>query len=149
MGAFWWLFELFPSKQLSYKDPDSTTWYVFCTHNLIYCLIRYRRLPHRFQGRVIKPGQKIHTSVCFIRDYQPKALLNCKIENVSWGQILSKGRTDDLSWVKDAPEILELDLFDILEVDRLISGSVENIEESPDLFIGRLKFLSLTRKLLS
>ncbi|KAJ6570950.1 hypothetical protein DFH09DRAFT_916844, partial [Mycena vulgaris] len=48
LQGFWQLIEHIPLKRLTYKDPDGVT-----------------RTPHRGNGRVIVPGQRIHVSVAF------------------------------------------------------------------------------------
>jgi len=44
--------------------------------------------------------------------YIPKANFSDEMEGKSWGTIIGKGRNDDLEWVNDLEDILEMDLLD-------------------------------------
>jgi len=44
--------------------------------------------------------------------YIPKAIFSDEMEGKSWGTIIGKGRNDDLEWVNDLEDILEMDLLD-------------------------------------
>ncbi|KAJ6589856.1 hypothetical protein DFH09DRAFT_217728 [Mycena vulgaris] len=118
----WRLFELLPIKHLSYVDTMSEI-----------------RHPHRSEGRVIKPGQKIHASVAFIKNYQPKAIL--PPEAKGWHRILGKGRTDELSWTEDLQDIVEMDLFDLSKTPALVEAAI-----SDRTSFSKLRFLSKTRE---
>lgn len=100
------------------------------------------RLPHRKKGRLIKPGQRIHASVAFIKSYTPKALIAMNAQStITWDNILTSGRQDNLNWSQD---ILDMDLFDLESVP-LIVDAIRADLNSTDL-VGRLDFLALTRK---
>ncbi|KAJ7107590.1 hypothetical protein C8R44DRAFT_714716 [Mycena epipterygia] len=60
LRGLWWFFEYLPLVRLNYNytNPDETI-----------------RLPHRGRGRVVMPGQKIHTSVHSLGpEYVPRAV---------------------------------------------------------------------------
>ena len=94
-------------------------------------------------GRVIKPGQKIHASVAFIEDYKPKANFAEGMTQKTWDDILGMGKQDQISWTKEIQEILEMDLFDHSNVKTIIDELELNMENSQ--LIGRLEFLASTR----
>ncbi|KAJ7117550.1 hypothetical protein C8R44DRAFT_790986 [Mycena epipterygia] len=123
LTGLWRFFELLPIKRLSYKDPSMT------------------RRPHLGKGRVIQPGQKIHASVAFIKDYQPKATL--PEETIEWEDILEKGNKDGISWIQGLEHILELDLFDLSpkSVLQVIANAMSN-----DTDLDRLDFLTSIRE---
>ena len=79
-------------------------------------------MPHVWQGRVIKPGQKIHVSVSFIRDYKPKAKFSPGIEK-DWNSILGKGQPSDVSWTRGIKDLLELDLFGDSNVKMILDNA--------------------------
>ena len=79
------------------------------------------------KGRVIKPGQKIHASVAFIQDYEPRATFSDAVERGSWLRILTKGR-QDMDWTDKIKDLLELDLFDHSRLRILL----DDIKESRD-----------------
>lgn len=96
---------------------------------------------------MIKPGQKIHASVCFIPDYVPQANFSPGQAGPSWENIVGKGRRSDSSWVKGIEDLLELDLFDYLNVKSIIEGISQAHRQSDD--IERLRFIALTRRFTS
>jgi hypothetical protein len=92
---------------------------------------------------VIKPGQKIHASVAFIeQEYRPKANF-AEGMTWKWDDILRMGKQDEISWTKEIEGILEMDLFDHLNVPALIHDLKTNIDKLES--IGRLGFLAHTR----
>jgi hypothetical protein len=96
------------------------------------------------QGRVIKPGQKIHASVPFIeKNYKPKANFADGMTRKTWDDILRKGKQDEISWAKEIEEILEMDLFDHSNVTTILNELELNLENFE--LIGRLEFLASTR----
>ncbi|KAI9455298.1 hypothetical protein F5148DRAFT_1226410 [Russula earlei] len=103
------LLEIFPFKRISYRDKDSTTW-----------------LPHLGQGRTIMPGQKIHASVAFIQNYQPKAKFSVDVEGGDWIRILGTGRQDSFDWTDPIRDLMELDLFNPASVKRLVASIIRN-----------------------
>jgi hypothetical protein len=94
------------------------------------------RSPHLSKPRVIKPGQKIHASVAFIKNYAPIAIL--RIGN--WRDILGKGSRSEISWADGLRDILELDLFDLSNTQALIEDAPHD-----NTSLDRLRFLSSTR----
>ncbi|KAF8801532.1 hypothetical protein BYT27DRAFT_7198051 [Phlegmacium glaucopus] len=114
----WHLFQLLPFKWLLYDKPGNTWW------------------PHVWEGRVIKPGQKIHASVSFIKDYKSKAKFSPGMVDGDWSSVVNKGRQDDISWMKGIENLLELDLFDYSNVKKIID----------DGDVARLEFVALTRE---
>ncbi|KAJ7440547.1 hypothetical protein B0H11DRAFT_2352530, partial [Mycena galericulata] len=118
----WRVLELLPVKRLSYADSTSVIW-----------------RPHLSNGRVVKPEQKIHASVAFIKNYQPKAILPPGTKG--WQDILEKGSRNELSWTDDLRDILEMDLFDLSNTKALINNA-----SSDNTSFDRLRFLSTTRE---
>lgn len=96
------------------------------------------RFPHRSEGRRIKPGQKIHASVAFIKNYKPKAILTSK--DKGWHDILGKGSKSELAWTEDLRDILEMDLFDLSKTPALVEAAI-----SDRTSFGILRFLATTR----
>ncbi|KAJ6548693.1 hypothetical protein B0H19DRAFT_1265495 [Mycena capillaripes] len=131
LTSVWRLFELLPFKRLSYADGKSVVW-----------------SPHWFEGRRIKPGQKIHASVAFKKGYTPEAILP---ENgKGWDDILEKGSKTEFSWTENLGDILEMDLFDLSKtpilVEAVISSldaAISNLDRSS---FDRLRFLAKTRE---
>ncbi|KAJ7167522.1 hypothetical protein C8R46DRAFT_1093281 [Mycena filopes] len=123
LTGIWRLLEFLPFRRLSYVDTHSVTW-----------------RPHFSKGRIIKPHQKIHASVAFIKDYKPRAILSNHIKE--WDDILEKGSRDELSWAEGLKDILELDLFDLSNVRLLIDEATSDGASNSSLV--RLRFLSST-----
>ncbi|KAJ7135949.1 hypothetical protein C8R44DRAFT_608626 [Mycena epipterygia] len=117
LTGVWRFFEFLPFKRLSYEKPGVTWW------------------PHLSQGRVIKPGQRIHASVAFIKNYRPKATLPEGTKK--WEDILCKGDKDGILWTRGLEDILERDLFDLSNTRVLIENAMSN-----DTDFDRLCFLS-------
>jgi hypothetical protein len=90
---------------------------------------------------VIKPGQKIHASVAFKKDYIPKAKFANDVKQ-DWSSILRKGEREGIGWAKEIEEILELDLFDHSNILTIIN-EIEQDLTNP--LVGRLEFLASTR----
>ncbi|KAJ7900848.1 hypothetical protein B0H13DRAFT_1883251 [Mycena leptocephala] len=122
LTSVWHVFELLPFKRLSYADKASMVWF-----------------PHRSEGRRIKPGQKIHASVAFIKNYKPKAILTSK--DKGWHDILGKGSKSELAWTEDLRDILEMDLFDLSKTPALVEAAI-----SDRTSFGILRFLATTRE---
>ena len=104
------------------------------------------RWPHLSHGRVIQPGQKIHASVCFIGGgYTPKARFSEDVaggEDIDWTKLtgIAIGKKDGLDWARPIKNILEMDLFDLLNVKVIVDkarGDLNNVD-----FMGRLDFLA-------
>ncbi|KAJ7815718.1 hypothetical protein B0H13DRAFT_1924023 [Mycena leptocephala] len=115
LTSVWHLFELLPFRRLSYADKASVVWF-----------------PHCSKGRRIKPGQKIHASVAFIKNYKPKAILTSK----------DKGRHDILGKGEDLRDIREMDLLDLSKTPALVEAAI-----SDRTSFGILRFLVTTRTL--
>ncbi|KIM73856.1 hypothetical protein PILCRDRAFT_14925 [Piloderma croceum F 1598] len=120
----WLLFEVIPFRRLMYAGGQSNTWW-----------------PHLAKGRVIQPGQKIHASVAFIRDYQSEATFGEGMRN-EWRDIVNSGKQDNVEWTKAIKGILELDLFDHSEAK--ISIERFKLDASNIDVIRRLEFMALT-----
>ncbi|KAJ7484542.1 hypothetical protein FB451DRAFT_1232827 [Mycena latifolia] len=118
----WRVIELLPIRRLAYVDNTSVIW-----------------RPHLSKGRVIKPGQKIHASVAFIKNYKPKAILPSK--TTGWKDILEKGSRLEHSWTTKLRDILEMDLFDLSNIKALIEDA-----KFDHISFDRLRFLSSTRE---
>jgi hypothetical protein len=94
---------------------------------------------------VIKPGQKIHASVAFIQNYQPRARFSDDVEGGDWLRVLTAGRQDRFEWTK-ITDFLELDLFDYSRAELLIN----NLRRSKDVdqSMRTLGFWAETRMIL-
>jgi hypothetical protein len=90
---------------------------------------------------VIKPGQKIHASVAFIKNYTPKATF--EDEEKTWSYVLGKGEQKGIAWANGIEDMLELDLFDHSIVNEIIRAVRANMKNSE--LTGRLKFFASTR----
>jgi len=56
-----------------------------------------------------------------------------------WNSVVNKGKQDDANWMKGIENILELDLFDYSNVNKIID----------EADFVRLEFIALTRKFVS
>jgi len=107
------------------------------------------------QGRIIKQGQRIHASVPFIQgNYQPWALLpdDHEYTRITWKEITQQGVKNDIGWVDNLKNILELDIFDIWQGKIIIQELKLQIDPNDDpnnkldkLLIGRLNFIASYR----
>ena len=59
--------------------------------------------------------------------------------NGDWSHLVGKGEKENVSWMKDLKDLLELDLFDYSKVGKIMADG--------DLVL--LEFVALTRKFLS
>lgn len=96
---------------------------------------------------MIKPGQKIHASVSFIKGYESRAKFSPRMAEGDWGSIIEKGRRDESDWAKEIENLLELDLFDYSNVGAII----DKFKQGPDntSYLDRLTFIALTRTFTS
>ena len=85
------------------------------------------------KGRVIKPGQKIHASVAFIQNYEPRAIFSEGVEEGDWLRILTKGRQGSFNWANEAKDLLELDLFDHSRLKIYLEKLQKNINDSESI----------------
>jgi hypothetical protein len=92
---------------------------------------------------VIQPGQKIHASVSFIHNYQPKATISGSMTGKGWNDILGVGKKDGVDWADGIIDRLEMDLFDLSNITTIIDKVSENLDDVDS--IGRLEFLASTR----
>lgn len=92
LKGFWWLLEWVPglSRVEDFPKPGRSI------------------LPHCGAPRYIQPGQKIHLSVAFQRDYSPRARLP---PGHSWDNIIGHA-FGDMEWMTQSKDILELDHYD-------------------------------------
>lgn len=123
----WYFFEILPFKTLSYGGAKKYIWW-----------------PHCGKGRVIQPGQKIHASVSFIHNYQPKATFSRSMTGKGWNNILGVGKKDGVDWADGITDRLEMDLFDLSNITTIIDKVSENLDDVDS--IGRLEFLASTRE---
>lgn len=145
MNWFYWILEQFPFQRLTYADSESTTWWVIYAALSNLFLISYR-MPHMSQGRIIKPGQKVHASFCFMdpKGYTPKATFDPELAGkISWEKIIGVGRIDDTRWADEIEEFIEKDLFDVSCVPDLVRKGIAEPENHD--WGGRLVFLASTR----
>ena len=67
--------------------------------------------PHMGEGRSIKPGQKVHSSIAFgDESYHPKAILpqeRCLYD------LVGRGSRSSTEWVKGWEDLIEMDVFDL------------------------------------
>lgn len=94
---------------------------------------------------MIKPGQKIHASVSFIKGYKSCATFSPGIAGGSWDTFAEKGQQDGSSWAKGIEHLLELDLFDYSKVKTIIEEVNRGLDKKPRLDL--LSFMALTRRL--
>ncbi|KAK0451380.1 uncharacterized protein EV420DRAFT_1560698 [Desarmillaria tabescens] len=75
-------------------------------------LIRLSRKRNRGHGRTIVPQQRVHASVAFIdSSYRPSAsFAGDKV--TKWEHLIGEGRVEDLSWVDQWQDILDIDVYD-------------------------------------
>lgn len=113
-------------------------------------LLMVHRGWHRSAGRIIKPGQRVHASLCFIQgSYIPNAKFHPDIActGIKWEDIVGVGMLDNMKWVKGIEHILEMDLFDISGVPDMIQRYMD--ESDPMEWGERLEFLASIRMFTS
>ncbi|KAJ7107109.1 hypothetical protein C8R44DRAFT_744972 [Mycena epipterygia] len=113
--------------------------------------------PHRGAGRIIVPGQHIHISVAFKKDYIPRATF-LEDTDIAWESFVGKNiETSTFEWAHQLGEMVEMDLFN----GSLMIEAVENLQALGDTFesgnestagssaywIKRLEFMALSGQL--
>jgi hypothetical protein len=94
---------------------------------------------------VIKPGQKIHASICFIHGYTPQAIFAKGVTEKGWDNIAGIGRQGSVEWAGEIKEIMEMDLFDHSPANvKLLIEEIKGDMRNTD-FVSRLKFIAATR----
>lgn len=95
------------------------------------------------------PGQKIHASVSFIRNYKPQATFAKGMTEKGWDAIAGKGRRDGVDWANEIKEIMEMDLFDHSPANvKLIIEEIKRDMRNTN-FTSRLEFMASTRMWMS
>jgi hypothetical protein len=123
LTGVWHIFEWMPFKRLSYQDESSTIYgYVLkLTREMIIYLgitVSY----HQGQGREIKSGQKVHSSVAFCDEsYHPRAILS---EQRCLDELVGRGSRSNREWVKGWEDLIEMDIFDL----SLMSNVIETLK---------------------
>jgi hypothetical protein len=123
LTGVWHIFEWMPFKRLSYQDESSTIYrYVLklTREMIIYSCITVSS--HQGQGREIKSGQKVHSSVAFCNEsYHPRAILS---EQRCLDELVGKGSRSNREWVKGWEDLIEMDIFDL----SLLSNVIEMLK---------------------
>ena len=123
LTGIWHIFEWMPFKRLSYQDESSTIYgYVLkLTHEVIIYLGQTVSF-HKGQGREIKSGQKVHSSVAFCdKRYHPRALLP---EQGCLYELVGKGSRSNREWIEGWEDLIERDIFDL----SLMSNVIETLK---------------------
>jgi hypothetical protein len=123
LTGVWHIFEWMPFKRLSYDDESSTVYgYVLKpTLEMMIYLCRTASF-HKGQGRIIKPGQKVHSSVAFCDErYHPRAILP---DQRCLDELLGKGSRSNREWAKGWEYLIEMDIFDL----SLMSNVIETLK---------------------
>ncbi|KAF4604337.1 hypothetical protein EYR40_001516 [Pleurotus pulmonarius] len=126
LTAVWFPMEYLPVKRLSYKSATSTVW-----------------RPHAGQGRIIKPGQKIHASVAFCEDpYRPKAILPPNATR-GWDALVGRGKRSDLQWTQGWEHLLEMDIFNQSTASQCLD-TLKTLKDTsePSLWLHRLEVMT-------
>ncbi|KAF7441271.1 hypothetical protein PC9H_001620 [Pleurotus ostreatus] len=126
LTAVWLPMEYLPVKRLSYKSATSTVW-----------------KPHAGQGRIIKPGQKIHASVAFCEDpYRPKAILPPNATR-GWDALVGRGKRSDLQWTQGWEDLLEMDIFNQSTASQCLD-TLKTLKDTsePSLWLHRLEVMT-------
>ncbi|KAJ7146836.1 hypothetical protein C8R44DRAFT_600241, partial [Mycena epipterygia] len=91
----WRTLEYLPLTRLSFNTAHTVT-----------------RTPHRGAGRVIVPGQRIHISVVFKKEYVPRATF-LQDSGIKWESFVGKDvETGTFDWAHQFGDKVEMDLFD-------------------------------------
>ncbi|KAJ7104622.1 hypothetical protein C8R44DRAFT_858766 [Mycena epipterygia] len=86
--------------------------------------------PHRGAGRIIVPGQHIHISVAFKKDYIPRATF-LEDTDIAWESFVGKNiETSTFEWAHQLGEKVEMDLFN----GSLMIEAVTKLQELGDTF---------------
>ncbi|EGN94934.1 hypothetical protein SERLA73DRAFT_95550, partial [Serpula lacrymans var. lacrymans S7.3] len=122
----WHILEWLPVKRLTYKNDHGHTW-----------------RPHRGAGRLIQPGQKIHVSVAFCKDYGPRAQLNPHDSQRLSDLIgMAAGHDADAIYrIEDWDDIVEMDVFDYSKAHEVIMDMKKLNDNTRDVWLHRLKVM--------
>lgn len=126
----WQTLEQLPIKQLTYDSPQQTRRFVF--HFWCETSIEFFRLRHRWRGRTIVSGQKIHISLALLKTngsiYEPKAQTCGHESQIEWSKLIGRGGIDDIKWAErwDDRYPLEMDLLDVARV----ADALEKLERT-------------------
>ncbi|KAF8160440.1 hypothetical protein K438DRAFT_1859750, partial [Mycena galopus ATCC 62051] len=136
LSALWWPVELLPVTHLSFKNATDVT-----------------RSPHLGSGRIIAPGQRIHTSVAFKKpEYRPHATFR-EAGAIPWESFVGKDiDAGDFEWADEWRAMIEMDLFDAsftVEAVQSLRSLWERGENSEEdgYWIKRLSFIALSGEL--
>lgn len=144
----WFRWILNSLRQLAHKGSVSMTRYVNCVTNSN--VSRSNVFSFYIRGRVIKRGQRVHASVCFMpRSYEPKATFAPEIEEeISWSDIVGialVGNNVNWGFWRDETrmeEFIERGIFDISTIPDLIQQVV--CEPNNHDLSGHLAFVAST-----
>ncbi|KAJ7097706.1 hypothetical protein C8R44DRAFT_859850 [Mycena epipterygia] len=141
LKGVWWPLEYLPLSRLSFKTPHKVT-----------------RTPHRGAGRIIAPGQRVHISVAFKKDYHPRATF-LEPDGIEWDSFVGKNvETTDFDWVDRLGNKVEKELFDssfmiqaveslrvLWDTQHTTSGNKSKADETKETYlIQRLAFMALS-----
>lgn len=108
----------------------------FIGNFLLFSFIEFCRRLHRGHGRRILPGQKIHASVLFFPEYEPRAKLPKEYPSI---------KTVREARLESYEHIFELDLYGRLSVRQLIIVASQTSSDAKA--VDRLVVLSHTSTL--
>lgn len=143
LTGIWHIFEWMPFKWLSYQDESSTVYgYVLrLTPEMVIYLCKTVSF-HKGQGRIIKPGQKVHSSVAFCDErYHPRAILpdqGCLYE------LVGKGSRSNREWVKGWEDLIEMDIFDLSLMSNVIETLKSGTGGGSSMWVYRLTAMTST-----
>ena len=143
LTGVWRMFEWMPFKWLSYEDESSTVYgYVLnLAPEMMFYLSKIVSF-HKGQGRKIKPGQKVHSSVAFCDErYHPSAILpdqGCLYE------LVGKGSRSNTEWVKGWEDLIEMDIFDLSLMSDVVEKLKSGTKGGSSMWVYRLTAMTST-----
>ena len=118
------------------------------TLDVISCLCNIAS-PHNGQGRTIRPGQKVHSSIAFCdKGYRPKASLLVPQPRPLCA-LVGRGSRSSTEWVKGWEDLVEMDIFDLSLIPKIIEALKSRTMGESSMWAYRLKAMASTGKCLS
>ena len=116
-----------------------------CKQNWSY-VTHFFHSPHLGQGRNIQPGQTVHASVAFCKEYFPKALLPRNSDSLmDWKSLVGSGTRYDVAWTKGRQHLLEMDIFDLSMAELVVNEIEVTINPDPVMWVHRLTVMTYSR----
>jgi len=147
LTGVWHIFEWMPFKWLSYQDESSTVYgYVLKLAPEMMIDLCITVSFHKGQGRKIKSGQRVHSSVAFCdENYHPRAILP---EQRCLYDLVGKGSRSNREWVEGWKDLIEMDIFDLSLMSNVIETLKSGTGSGSTMWTYRLTAMTSTGGLL-